>query len=139
MPDDKFNSLKHILLFDDECILCNRLVLFVIRMDKDEKFRFAALRSESGQRLLFSNHLSVTDLNTVVYIQNGNCFTRSTAVIQLLTGLGGFWKVFRLFKYIPVQFRDFIYTLVAENRHRIFGKNKNCKIPSTNLNHRFLP
>ncbi len=47
-----------ILLFDGVCNLCNSSLNFIIRHDKKNQFKFAALQSDIGKKLVdeyFSN------------------------------------------------------------------------------------
>ena len=44
---------KEIILFDGHCILCNRLILFIIKKDPKSIFQFAALESETGKKYCF--------------------------------------------------------------------------------------
>ena len=43
-----------------------------------------------------------------------------------------------VFLIFPKFLRDFGYNLVAKNRYRFFGKQKNCWIPSKELQNKFL-
>ena len=40
------------ILFDGTCNLCNGCVHFLLRHDKQKRFRFAALQSDAGQQAL---------------------------------------------------------------------------------------
>jgi predicted DCC family thiol-disulfide oxidoreductase YuxK len=39
---------------------------------------------------------------------------------------------------IPKKLRDVIYRIIAQNRYRLFGKQKSCRIPTPELKDRFL-
>lgn len=129
---------NNIILFDGICVLCNRLVLFIIRNDKKEIFRFASLQSPTGQDLLNKYHLPVSDNDTLVLISENEYLTQSTAVLHIFRQLSGGWKVVYAFIVLPRRFRDFCYYLVAKNRYRIFGKRTSCSIPDKKLENRFL-
>ena len=43
---------EQVVLFDGVCNLCNGFVQFIIKRDPKARFKFAALQSELGQRLL---------------------------------------------------------------------------------------
>ena len=128
---------EHILLFDGECNLCNRLVIFVIKRDP-AKFHFASLQSRVGQQLLQQYHHSTTDLDSFVYIQGNRCDTKSTAALRLFRELGGVWRLLYGLIIIPIPMRDFFYTWIAKNRYRWFGKRETCMIPTSELRERFL-
>jgi predicted DCC family thiol-disulfide oxidoreductase YuxK len=129
---------QNILLFDGECILCNGFVRFLLARDKQAKFRFAALQSAIGQKLLLEQHLSTTDMNSVVLIQNNKHYLKSKAALMVLKEFGGVWKLFIVFLLVPRPIRDFLYDIVAKNRYRWFGKMDACVLPSEEEKGRFL-
>ena len=132
------NSDQNILLFDGVCNLCNGLVLFIIKRDKDGEFKFASLQSDNGEQLLNRFGLSTNKLTSLVLITGDKYFLKSTAVLKLLKELGGIWKTFYIFIIIPRPVRDFIYDLIAGSRYKIFGKRYECMVPTPELQNRFL-
>lgn len=131
------NNNENILLFDGVCHLCNNLVLFIIKKDPKSQFKFAALQSEMGKLLLKKYILDSNNLNTVVYIKGERNFLKSTAILNIVKDLGGYWKLFYALIIIPKFIRDIIYDLIAKSRYRIFGKKESCMIPSPDINQRF--
>lgn len=117
---------EHIVLFDGVCRLCSNLVRFISDRDKNAKFRFFPLQSESGQVLLKKFGLPAGDLDSVVYIRGGKYFIKSSAVLHLLKSLGGVWKLLFALIIIPGFIRDFAYEMVAKTRYRIFGRQESC-------------
>ena len=91
----------HILLFDGVCNLCNGIVQFTIKRDKEAKFKFASLQSSSGQLLLKQFNLPTDDFDSFVYINGNNYFLKSSAALHVLRELGGGWKLFYAFIIIP--------------------------------------
>ncbi len=132
------NNENYILLFDGVCNLCVSVVNFTIKRDSEEKFKFAALQSESGQALLKKYHLPTNDFDSFVFINGDKYFLKSSAALHVLKELGGVWKLFYLFIIIPAPLRDFIYHIVARTRYRIFGKRDSCMIPTPEVKRRFL-
>ncbi len=118
----------HIILFDGICNLCNGLVSFISKRDKGGKFIFLPLSSSRGQEELKANGLLNIGLDSIVYIDFGISYTRSTAALRILKGLGWPWKIFYAFIIIPKPIRDFIYDLIAKSRYRIFGTKHSCEI-----------
>jgi predicted DCC family thiol-disulfide oxidoreductase YuxK len=119
----------HIVLFDGICNLCDRTVRWIIRHDKENKFHFIALQSETGQTLLSKLYLSDKDSNSVVYINHTGIFTRSAAALHILKDIGNGWQLLFAFRIIPKCLRDGIYRLIAGTRYQIFGKKEYCEIP----------
>jgi predicted DCC family thiol-disulfide oxidoreductase YuxK len=127
-----------IILFDGVCNLCSSIVRFIIKRDTQKKFLFAALQSESGQQMLKKYGLPKSEFNSFVLIKDDKCYQKSAAGIILLHNMGGCWKFFYAFKYIPEPVRDFFYDLVARYRYSVFGKKDACVIPDKDLISRFL-
>lgn len=127
-----------IILFDGVCNLCSSIVRFIIKRDTQKKYLFAALQSESGQQFLKKYGFPESDFNSFVLIKDDKCYQKSSAGIILLHNMGGYWKLFYAFKYIPEPVRDFFYDLVAKYRYRVFGKKDACMIPDKDLISRFL-
>lgn len=61
---------------------------------------------------------------SIVLIANNHIFTKSDALFQLVDDMPYFWTVFKIFKIIPKNIRDWVYSWVSRNRHFIFGKIK---------------
>ena len=94
---------KSILLFDGVCNLCNGFVKFIIKHDKNNIFKFAALQSDEAKKLLQKFNLPSKDLSTLVLIKNGEYFIKSNAVFEIIKQLGGLWKLLMIFKIFPKQ------------------------------------
>jgi len=133
-----------ILLYDGVCGLCNRLVQFMLRRDRHEIFRFAALQSAFAARILTRHGASPTDLDTVYVVVNfgepaEKLMSRSEAMGYVFEQLGGVWRVAALvLSGLPPALCDWGYNLVARNRYRIFGQYDSCPLPSAETRSRFL-
>jgi simple sugar transport system substrate-binding protein len=127
-----------VILFDGECNLCNGWVDFVIRRDRAERFRFASLQSEVARTLLGARRSADPLPDTIVLLEDGRTYRRSSAVLRILYGLGFPWSVFSLFTIIPRPVRDWTYNWIARNRYRWFGKRATCRVPSPAERARFL-
>ena len=128
----------NLILFDGVCNLCSALVQFVIRHDPAAKFRFAAIQSEIGGEIFQSHGLDPADLQTFVFVSNGQVFLRSDAAIEVVSRLGGAWRIFRIFRFVPKVLRDAIYSFIARNRYRWFGRKEVCMVPTAEIKERFL-
>lgn len=127
-----------VLLFDGECNLCNGAVDFVIRRDRDRYFRYASLQSETGKRLRkpFDPETAATD--SVMLLENGKLYVRSTAALRIARHLGAAWPLTAVFYLIPWALRDRLYDVVAANRYRWFGKRDTCRLPGPEERDLFL-
>ncbi len=128
----------HIILFDGVCNFCNFWVNFIIDRDKDDIFKFAALQSEAGQKLLNKFNLKTEDFDTFILIDGEIYFTKSTAALKIARKLNYPVKVLYYFIFIPKFLRDLIYSLIAINRYKFFGKRDVCRVPTENEKKNFL-
>ena len=131
------NSNTHILLIDGVCNLCNRMALFIIKRDKQGKFKFAFIQSKQGQTLLQQFGFPTNYMDSFVYIIGDKYFLKSSAVLNVLKEFGGIWKLMYIFMVFPRPFRDFLYHVIAKSRYKIFGKRNTCAIPTSALTSRF--
>ena len=128
----------YIILFDGVCNFCNYWVNFIIDRDKDDIFKFAALQSEAGQKLLNKFKMKTEDFDTFILIDGEIYFAKSTAALKIARKLNYPVKVLYYFIFIPKFLRDSIYSLIAINRYKFFGKRDICRIPSENEKKKFL-
>ncbi len=130
---------KKIILFDGVCNLCNRSVQFVIRRDKKDLFRFAALQSEAGERLVRERGIDTSKVDSIILIEPGVAYyVTSEAALRIARSLSGIWPILGIFLWLPGKLRDVFYDLIARNRYRIFGKQDACMVPSPELRKKFL-
>ncbi len=130
---------KKIILFDGVCDLCSGSVQFVIKRDKKDVFRYAAIQSEVGQQLIKDRRIDTSQVDSIILIEPGVAyFTKSDAALEIAGELGGLWKLTSVFKWIPKSIRDVIYDFVARNRYKWFGKQESCMIPTPELKGKFL-
>jgi predicted DCC family thiol-disulfide oxidoreductase YuxK len=129
-------SEKQLVLFDGVCNVCNALILFIIDRDPNERFVFASLSSELGQRVVKEHALG--EIDSVVLVEDGRPYTHSTAVLRILARLRGLWFFMWLLFVIPRFLRDAAYRFFARNRYTWFGKQDVCRVPTPELRRRFV-
>ena len=128
---------KPILLFDGICNYCNKWVNFIIRHDKKKKFRFAALQSEAGKKLIKEYNISEKE-ESAVLIYNDKIYLKSSTGLHILYHLGGIYSLAFIFILVPEYIRDFYYDIIARNRYKWWGKRNECRIPAEDEKERFL-
>ena len=133
-----------IILYDGICGLCNRLNQFVLKHDRNDRFRFAALQSEFAGKVLQKHGLNPQILDTMYLLSNYSqpderLAARSDAAVLILGELGGVWRALAsILQLLPRWFRDKAYNLIARNRYQLFGKYQTCQIPDDKHRHKFL-
>ena len=136
-----------ILLYDGVCGLCNRLVQFVLRMDRKRVFRFASLQSALAAGILARHGVNPGNLDAAYVVLNRggedqsdeSLLARSDAAIFILRQLGGIWRITAaVLHLIPRPLRDWIYGLIARSRYRIWGRYETCPLPTEETRSRFV-
>jgi predicted DCC family thiol-disulfide oxidoreductase YuxK len=127
-----------VILFDGVCNYCNGVVNFIIRQDTKKVFHFATLQSGFGQKLLKENNLPTDLFESFILLDKGKLYSKSTAALRLNNKLPWYWKWTQLFWIFPKFFRDWVYSIIAKNRYKWFGKREKCMVPTPELKTRFL-
>jgi predicted DCC family thiol-disulfide oxidoreductase YuxK len=130
-PDDD------VILYDGVCVFCSRWVRFVARRDTARRFRFTAIQSPYGTRLAQAFEIDPDDPDTNAVVHGGVVWLKSDAALTVLSLLPG-WGWVRVFFAVPKPLRDAVYSLVARNRYRIFGKYEQCFVPDAETRARVM-
>jgi len=127
-----------VILFDGVCNLCNQTVLFVIRRDRADRFRFSPLQGAYAKAHLPADAASNPLPSSVVLLEDGKLYTESTAVLRVARRLGGMWPLLYLFILVPPFIRNAFYRWIAARRYRIWGKKESCMVPTPALQSKFI-
>lgn len=128
------------MLFDGVCNLCNGAVNFIIDRERGDGLRFTALQSAAGVDALRACGCEPTtgDPDSIVLIEGGRAYDRSTAALRIARHLRGAWRAAYWFIVVPRPLRDLVYTFIARHRYRWFGKSDVCRVPTPELRRKFL-
>jgi predicted DCC family thiol-disulfide oxidoreductase YuxK len=129
---------KGIVIFDGYCNFCSRSVLFIIRRDRRRYFTFAASQTPEGQQIIGQYALGDLAQHSIVLIEQGNVYRKSTAALRIARQLGKVWRLIYVCMIIPRGLRDYIYDLIARSRYRLFGMSDRCFVPDDVMRERFL-
>lgn len=138
MEIDNLPKDKKIILFDGVCNYCNDKINFIIKNDKQDVFRFVALQSESGQKLI--NYLGIDNsIDSIVLYEPGYAyFIKSEAVFRIIKHLSSSVRLLLFFTFIPTSIKNIFYDLIAKNRYQWYGKKESCMIPSEEIKAKFI-
>ena len=129
---------KKIVLFDGVCNLCNSSVQFMLKRDKKDQFLFGSLQGRTGQSYLEKFNLPPGTLNSFMLVEGDVLYTQSTGALRMLKHIGGAWSLLYAFIIVPKFIRDAVYSLIASNRYKWFGKQDTCWLPTPALKEKFL-
>jgi predicted DCC family thiol-disulfide oxidoreductase YuxK len=117
MSTTSFDSLIYIEGLSPEDIKENILSI------KDGEFKTSIYNLEL--------HKSATQLS-------GRLFLKTTAIFKILAQLPSPWRFFSFFKIIPTSLSDRVYSIIARNRYKIFGKYDTCILPTADHASRYF-
>ncbi len=120
-----------ILLVDGECALCHGMTRFTVQRDRRGQFRIAALQSVIGRKLLADAGLSDRHRSSMVLLEQGQVYVKSSAALRVLRRLDGLWPLLYAFIIVPRPIRDLGYDLIARFRYKLFGKSDICMLSSS--------
>ncbi len=132
------SSYRATILFDGVCNFCCGFTRFVMRRDPNGQFLFASLQSNTAKTLLDEKPGDTTSLESVLLVENGCVYRRSTAALRVCRRLHRLWPTLYVFIVIPAPVRDAVYELIGRNRYRWFGKKESCWIPEPEWVDRFI-
>ena len=120
---------QNTILFDSKCNLCSKSVKKVMKLDKNNIFRFISNNSDYGKELINEFNLdSITTKTIILFTIEKEFLIKSDAAISIITRLNVFFKIFNILLVIPKVIRDKVYDYVAKNRYKWFGENDSCEI-----------
>ena len=127
-----------LILFDGVCNLCHGFVQFVIARDPGGRFQFGALQSAAARRILDLHHAPDPLPDTIVVVEEGRIYTRSTAALRVARSLTFPWPLAAVLLAVPRPLRDAVYEFVARHRYQWFGRRDQCMVPPPEIRSRFL-
>lgn len=120
------------VLFDGYCNYCSGWVNFIMKHDKKDYFRFAAVQTQPAKQLLEDRKIVTTDLpDSVLLIEGDRLFTKSTAGLRILKQLRFPFPLFYTLIIIPAFIRDVVYNYIISKRYKWYGKRSDCRVPVT--------
>jgi len=129
---------RKIILFDGVCNLCNGAVTYVIKRDKKNVFKFAALQSEIGLELTSKFNIDTSKVDSIIFINSDKHYEKSTAALHIAKYLPGAYPLLYGFMIVPKFIRNGVYDYIAKNRYKWFGRTESCMIPTAELKSKFL-
>ena len=127
-----------VIFFDGVCNLCNASVQFVIAHDKKDQFKFTALQGDYAKEVLSKFNADPQKLNTILLLQEGKLYTKSSAALRVAGKLNGLIPLLYVFLLVPKFIRDWFYDIIARNRYRWWGRQESCWVPTPDLKSKFI-
>jgi predicted DCC family thiol-disulfide oxidoreductase YuxK len=119
-----------IVLYDGVCVLCSGWFRFVSQRDVERRSFFTPIQSAYGRALAQRFGIDADNPQTNAVLIDGKVHLRSDSAITALAMLSG-WRWVKVLRIIPRPLRDALYTLIARNRYRWFGRHDACDLGGT--------
>jgi predicted DCC family thiol-disulfide oxidoreductase YuxK len=132
------SSPHGVVLFDGTCAFCEGAVKFIATRDPAGYFRFGASQSARAADLLVAHGLTRESARSIILIEDGQVYLRSTASLRIARRLGWPWRAAAVFLWVPRPLRDAVYRVVAAIRHRVAGSSNACDIPPPEIRARMI-
>ena len=130
---------NYLILFDGVCNLCNTSIQYVIKHDKNDRFRFAPLQSDIGKKIIEKYNLDTEKTDSILlYSESKGLKIKSTAALHIAKHLGFPRNLLSIFLIVPAFIRNWVYDYIAKNRYKWYGKKEECMIPTPELRSKFL-
>ncbi len=126
------------VLFDGTCAFCEGSVKFIARRDPAGRFRFGASQSPQAASILTQHGLTRDMARSIVLIEDGHVYLRSTASLRIARQLTMPWRMAGVLLWVPRPLRDGVYRVVAAIRHRVAGRSNACEIPPPEVRSRMI-
>lgn len=132
-----------LVLYDGVCGLCNGTVKFLLRRDRRDRFRFAALQGDLGRDLVRARGGDPEELSTLWLLQrvgqpDERVWKRGRAGVLALAALGGAWSLFHFLRLLPTALLDLGYRALAARRYRLGGRLESCPVPPPEHRRKFV-
>ncbi|MFT6261280.1 MAG: putative DCC family thiol-disulfide oxidoreductase YuxK [Bermanella sp.] len=127
-----------VILFDGVCKLCNAWISFIIKVDTNHYFKLCSVQSKEGKAILEHFDFPVDSYETMLYVEGNTFLDKTSAFFKVMGFLAYPWRALGVLRIFPLLFRNWCYDRIALNRYKLFGKYKQCKLPTADHSNRFL-
>ena len=130
---------KKIILFDGVCNLCESSVQFIIKHDNKDVFRFTAIQSDLGQKIIKHIGIDISKTDSIILYEPGISYHyKGEAALFIAQDLSGIYSLLSYLNFIPNFIKNGVYDYIAKNRYKWYGKKEACMIPTAELKSKFL-
>ena len=129
---------KAIVFYDGSCGFCQASVQFVLKYNLKQKLYFAPLQSGVLQQVVPAAQVPDPLPDAMLFYELGKLYFASEAGLRIARHLNFPWLLFSYFRFIPVSFRDKIYSFIARHRYKIAGRREACLLPEPHQRARFI-
>ena len=101
---------KKIILFDGVCNLCDESVQFIIKHDKKDCFRFVALQSDLGLKIIKHIGIDTSKTDSIILYEPGSSYHyKAEAALLIAKELSGVYSIIGYLNFIPNSIKNTVY------------------------------
>lgn len=133
-----FEDNHPIAVMDAECAICSWGARMIHRLDTSGQVRICPIQTPLGSALLAHYGMQADDPESWLFLHEGVAHQDFDAVIYAGQLFGGWGQLTAVMRLCPPPFRDWLYTRLARNRYRLFGKGDICALPDPAFQKRLM-
>jgi predicted DCC family thiol-disulfide oxidoreductase YuxK len=129
--------MNNTIIFDGDCIFCNRFISYVVAHDKGV-FRLLDRNGESFKTIKQQFGINETYGETIYVLKGERFLEKSSAIRYILLHCGWKGKVAAGLMYLcPTGIRNRVYDFISRNRKKI--NTTSCRRPDAGFLSRMVP
>jgi predicted DCC family thiol-disulfide oxidoreductase YuxK len=133
-----FDDSAPVAVMDAQCAICSWGARMIHRLDRAGTTRICPIQSPLGTALLQHYGLDPKDPTSWLFLDDGHPHKDFDAVLHAGRLYGGLGHLTFALRVLPKPLRDWLYTRLARNRYRLFGRADLCALPDPALQRRIL-
>jgi predicted DCC family thiol-disulfide oxidoreductase YuxK len=110
----KDSAIQNRIVYDDSCLICTQSMELLKNNNGMKNTKFVKCSSVEGQQLIES---LPEKPDSILYFKGSSHVIKSEAIIQILIDRGGFFRLAKILRIIPVSILDKAYEYFAKRRH----------------------
>ena len=126
-------GVKKVVLFDGVCGMCNRSVNLLMSIDARN-----LLVLPFRENLLLRKPKRMLMILIPFYFSMTVRYTKGQRPFFVFLVNWWVWSIARIFLLVPSVVRDAVYSRIANNRYKWFGKSDACRLPTKEEREKFL-
>ncbi|MDO8733158.1 MAG: DUF393 domain-containing protein [Actinomycetota bacterium] len=132
------HGLRRVILFDGDCLTCNRVLTFIAaRLPHEIELAFVPLESTLTTELLVF-HPKLRERDAVIYLDDYALLHGAAAVERVLSFIPRWRIAGQVLAVLPNALAESAYDVFASNRYRWNKRLTACEIPSAQLSARLV-
>ena len=117
------------IFYDGWCRLCSGVVGLLMKTKPGRRFSYIPLQQIGDYITIDTDEKLLVDGSEIVVVSDNQLIKGADAVLLILKNMGGVYKILsKVLNILPSRWLNGLYTYIANNRYRWFGKRASCEI-----------